>query len=65
MARLRSKRQRRQCLGKVLYTTAVAAWAAAGALHRDGRPLAYAYKCAGRFGQPRHWHVSSGRRKRL
>lgn len=49
------------CDTKTKYWDKETAWGAARALRKqDGRNWR-AYKCAGQRGQPRHWHLTSGR----
>lgn len=58
---LTRKRNLRICESKVTYHTEDAAWAAARALRTSKGVNARAYRCNGRRGQQRHWHVTSGR----
>lgn len=60
MPRLRSHKARQRCESKVKYRTWEAAFAAAKALKRDTGYRTSVYRCPGRFGEVRHWHVTGG-----
>lgn len=61
MPSLRRRRDRMRCASKVAHPTEQAAWAAARQLRKDKGVNARVYRCPGRHGEPRHWHVTSGR----
>jgi len=57
---LSSRRAKEKCVVKRKYLTRTDAMAAAYALRKAGRLSARAYRCVGLWGEPAHWHVTSG-----
>jgi hypothetical protein len=61
MTSLRRKKSLATCQGKQLFLDETSAVAAATALRRSKGVNARAYRCNGKRGQQKHWHITSGR----